>query len=139
MPAVQRRVAIGATVLRIAAASVFVAHGAARTAHGTVGAFGGFLDSWGFPAGTLVAGAITAVEIAGGLALAVGWLVVPLAGWFAMQIAAGIVMVHAQHGWFVVGHGQNGVEYSALIIAALAAVMLTDSAARRLGPRRCAG
>jgi uncharacterized membrane protein YphA (DoxX/SURF4 family) len=74
-----RRIVLGATLMRVAAASVFVAHGVARAAHGTVGNFGSFLESWGFPAG-----------------------------------------------------GMNGAEYSALIIATLAAVALTNPVASRL-------
>ena len=32
---------------------------------------------------------------------------------------AGIVLVHAPAGWFVVGLGRNGMEYSVLLIACL--------------------
>jgi len=128
-------VRLGVTLLRVAVASVFVIHGVARTLNGTVGSFGGFLESWGFPAGVALAWAITITEVLGGTLLAVGICVRPLALWFALQIAAGIVMVHAQHGWFVVGAGTGGAEYSALIIAALISVTLTDSASHRLGRR----
>lgn len=31
----------------------------------------------------------------------------------------GIVLVHAPHGWFVVGAGRNGMEYSVLLIVCL--------------------
>jgi putative oxidoreductase len=119
----------GATLLRAAVASVFIVHGLARTVLGTVGGFGGFLSSWGLPAGTAIAWLITIVEMVGGVALAAGLAVRPLALWFAVQIAVGIVMVHGTAGWFVVGHGRNGAEYSALIIACLAAVALTDAIA----------
>ena len=45
-------------------------------------------------------------------------------------------MVHAPNGWFVVGAGRNGAEYSVLIIASLVAVALTDPVALRpAGPR----
>ena len=37
-------------------------------------------------------------------------------------LTAGIAMVHAREGWFVVGGGRNGVEYSVLLIACLAAL-----------------
>ena len=33
----------------------------------------------------------------------------------------GIVLVHAPSGWFVVGGGRNGMEYSVLLIAVLLA------------------
>jgi putative oxidoreductase len=126
------QVRFGVTLLRVAVASVFVIHGITRTANRTVGGFGGFLDGWGFPAGAAVAWAITVTEIVGGLLLAAGVGVRGLAAWFAIQIAAGIVMVHASNGWFVVGAGTGGAEYSVLIIASLVAVALTDPVALRL-------
>jgi putative oxidoreductase len=124
----------GITLLRVAAASVFVIHGAARAALGIVDDFGGYLSSSGFPAGTAVAWAITLVEILGGLLLALGLFVRPLVLWFAVQIAAGVVMIHGRVGWFVVGAGRNGAEYSALILACLLAVALTDSLAYKVRP-----
>jgi putative oxidoreductase len=116
------RARAGVVVLRVAVASVFVIHGLARVANGTVSGFGGFLGSWGLPAGVVVAWAITMVEIAGGLGLA---------AWFILQIAAGIVMVHAPSGWFVVGAGRNGAEYSVLIVACLFATAMLDGHSRR--------
>jgi putative oxidoreductase len=124
----------GITLLRVAAASVFVIHGAARAGLGIVDDFGGYLSSSGFPAGTAVAWAITLVEIVGGLLLALGLFVRPLALWFAVQIAAGVVMIHGRVGWFVVGAGRNGAEYSALILVCLLAVVLTDSLAYKVRP-----
>jgi putative oxidoreductase len=124
----------GITLLRVAAASVFVIHGVARAGLGIVDDFGGYLSSSGFPAGTAVAWAITLVEIVGGLLLALGLFVRPLVLWFAVQIAAGVVMIHGRVGWFVVGAGRNGAEYSALILACLLAVALTDSLAYKVRP-----
>jgi putative oxidoreductase len=124
------RARVGIVVLRVAAASVFVIHGLARIANGTVSGFGSFLGSWGFPLGVAAAWAITIIEIAGGLALALGLGVRWLAAWFILQIAAGIVMVHAPSGWFVVGAGRNGVEYSVLIVACLFATAMLDGQSR---------
>lgn len=124
------RARVGVVVLRVAVASVFLIHGIARTLNGTVGGFGEFLGTWGVPAGATVAWAITLVEIAGGAALAAGYAVRWLAAWFTLQVAMGIVMVHASAGWFVVGAGRNGVEYSVLIVACLFATALLDSAFR---------
>lgn len=125
------RARVGVIMLRVAVASVFVIHGLARVANGTVSGFGGFLSSWGLPAGVATAWAITLVEIAGGLALALGIGVRWLTAWFIIQIASGIVMVHAQSGWFVVGAGRNGVEYSVLIVACLFATAMLDASSRR--------
>lgn len=121
------RARVGVVLLRVAVASVFVIHGIARTLNGTVGGFGEFLGTWGLPAGVVIAWAITVVEIGGGAALAAGYAVRWLAAWFVLQIASGIVMVHASSGWFVVGAGRNGVEYSVLIVACLVATALLDA------------
>jgi putative oxidoreductase len=66
------------------------------------------------------------MEIVGGLALAAGMAVRPLVIWFAIQILAGIALIHGKVGWFVVGAGRNGAEYSALIIVCMIVVVLTD-------------
>ena len=118
----------GITILRVAVASIFVIHGVTRALNGTVDDFGGFLSGSGLPAGGAVAWVLTAVEIVGGVVFALGLAVRPLALWFGPEIAAGIVMVHGKEGWFVVGAGRNGAEYSALILACLLVVALTDSA-----------
>jgi putative oxidoreductase len=113
-------------------ASIFVIHGVTRLVLGTVGGFGGFLAGAGIPGGAALAWVLTLVEVGGGLALALGLGVRPLALWFGGQIATGIVLVHAPVGWFVVGAGRGGAEYSVLIIACLVAVALTDQVAYRV-------
>ena len=97
-------------------------HGVARIWAGGVAPFGEFLAAQHFPFGAFLAWAITLYEIAGGALLAGGRLVTPLAALFAAELAAGIVLVHAAHGWFVVGLGRNGMEYSALLIVNFLAV-----------------
>jgi putative oxidoreductase len=130
------QVRLGVTLLRVAVASVFVIHGITRLMDAGVGGFGEFIGSWGLPAGVALAWAITVVEVLGGLSLAAGYGVRVLSAWFAIVIGTGIVMVHASSGWFVVGAGRNGAEYSVLIIASLVAVALTDPVALRLGRSR---
>lgn len=117
----------GVTILRSAVASVFVIHGTARVILGGVAPFGGFLSGAGLPGGAAIAWTLTILEIVGGIALGLGVAVRPLAAWFAAQIAVGIVMVHAKAGWFVVGAGRNGAEYSVLILVCLLVVALTDA------------
>ena len=48
------------------------------------------------------------------------WLVLRLV--LSAIYAVGLVMVHAPNGWFVVGAGRNGVEFSVLLIATLLCV-----------------
>jgi putative oxidoreductase len=103
-------------------------HGVYRIYDGGVNGFGGFLGSEHVPFGVAVAWLITIVEVVGGPALIFGFLVQPLCAWFALELFAGIVLVHAQDGWFVVGGGRNGMEYSVLLIVALIATALLDLA-----------
>ena len=112
-------------MLRVCVALLLLAHGVARATLGIVDDFGVFLA--GLPllgpgGGLALAWCITAVEVLGGATLAVGRLVVPLSAWFVLQLFGGIALVHAREGWFVVGAGRNGVEYSVLLIAVLTAV-----------------
>ena len=111
-------------IVRVAAAAMMVIHGVSRIRSGGVAPFGEFLSQNHLPFGTALAWAITVVEIAGGLTLAAGRFVRPLCVWFVLQLLAGIVLVHGREGWFVVGLGRNGVEYSVLLIVCLLAVGL---------------
>ncbi len=109
-------------LLRIAVAALLGVHGVARASLGIVDDFGLFFESLRLPFGLWLAWILTVVEILGGISLAAGWFVRPLAAWFAVQLAAGILLVHAAEGWFVVGAGRNGMEYSVLLIVSLIAV-----------------
>lgn len=115
------------TALRIVVALLLAAHGWMRAVGGTqfwehTRGFGGWLDSQGIPFGFYVASAITLFEILGTPLLALGRWVVPLVAVYTVIYATGIVMVHWPAGWFVVGVGRNGMEYSVLLIACLWAV-----------------
>lgn len=68
--------------------------------------------------------AVTLIEIIGGTLLLLGRYTAPLAAYFIIQTALGIWWVHWHAGWFVVGLGRNGMEYSVLLIACLIAVLL---------------
>lgn len=107
-------------VLRVAVAALLFVHGAARWYVGGVAPFGQFLESQGLPFGLGLAWAITVFELVGTVALALGRLVPPISLGLASIYGAGIALVHWQAGWFVVGLGRNGMEYSALLIVCLA-------------------
>ncbi|AYB30588.1 DoxX family protein [Chryseolinea soli] len=106
-------------LLRVIVALLLIIHGVTRILHDGVGGFGGFLDSQGIPAGTVVAWGITLFEIAGGLLMALGRYTRWIAAAFALELTMGILLVHAKNGWFVVGGGSNGVEYSVLLITCM--------------------
>lgn len=111
-------------LIRVAVAAMFIIHGIARIVHDGVTPFGVFLDSRGFPVGLAWAWAVTLIEISGGALLALGRYSAPLAAYFIVQTALGIWLVHWTSGWFVVGLGRNGMEYSVLLIVCLTAVLI---------------
>jgi len=106
-------------LLRVAVAILLIIHGISRILHDGVGSFGSFLDAQGFPLGSLIAWSITFFEIIGGLLMALGYYARWIAAVFVLELAMGILLVHAKNGWFVVGGGSNGVEYSVLLITCL--------------------
>lgn len=107
--------------LRLVIAALLFVHGLFRVASGGVGGFGDFLEANHLPAGHLLAWTVTIMELVGTVVLAAGRLVRPLALYFAAELAVGIALVHSHSGWFVVGGGRNGMEYSVALIAILLA------------------
>jgi putative oxidoreductase len=124
---------LGWVALRITLAGLIAAHGWARLAAGAVPPFGGFLEGHGFPMGFAWAAAVTGLEIVGSAVLAFGRWVLPLTLVFAFVYAMGIALVHAKAGWFVVGLGRNGMEFSVLLIVCLLCVGLQHARGGRAG------
>jgi putative oxidoreductase len=116
-------------VVRIAVGLLLAVHGWSRVLGGGVPGFGEWLGSQGFPASAALAWGISIFEIFGSFCLVIGKLVRYVAPVHIAILSGGIAMVHAREGWFVVGGGRNGVEYSVLLIACLSA--LTWDAWRR--------
>ena len=112
----------GIVLLRVGVAVLLFIHGVFRVVDGGVTPFGGFLETKGIPFGPAVAWLLTVIELIGTPLLAIGLFTRPLVLWFALELAAGIVLVHAREGWFVVGGGRNGVEYSVALLVALIAI-----------------
>ncbi len=98
---------------------IFVTHGAARLFYNSVSDFGAYLNSQGFIIGLLLAWIITIGEMVCGTMLAIGYKVKYCVIFHALIVIAGIFLIHLPNGWFVVGHGANGIEYSVLILAVL--------------------
>lgn len=120
----ERRGRFGWVVLRWTLAGLIAAHGWARFLADAVVPFGEWLQGLGIPLGMGVAICITALEIVGTPVFATGRLVPALAALYAAIYAVGIGLVHAAEGWFVVGLGRNGAEYSVLLIVCLLCVGL---------------
>ena len=99
--------------------AIFITHGLARLYYWSVPDFGGFLASSGLPFGLMLAWTITVGEIVSGALLILGKYVRYCIPFHATVILGGIFLVHLQNGWFVVGHGANGIEYSVLLLVAM--------------------
>ncbi|MBA2378382.1 MAG: DoxX family protein [Blastocatellia bacterium] len=113
-------------VVRVVLAATMFIHGAARISAGTVGGFGGYLGAQGFPLGFYLAWAITLSELIGGVLMAVGFYSWIIALIFAAKLLVGIYLIHWSEGWFVVGAGRNGMEFSVVLILSLLAVAYAD-------------
>jgi putative oxidoreductase len=105
---------IAQLLIRFAAAGNMLVHGITRLAINGVVPFDEYLITKGFPPYT--AWAITFFEIAAALLIIGGKWVSILSILFCAQLIAGIVLLHFNEGWFVVGAGRNGMEYSVLLV-----------------------
>lgn len=123
----------GIRLLRWALAILLLVHGIARIRLGIVAPFGEFLEGRGFPLGFALAWGITLWELVGALVLAARRWVVPVSAVFVAELAMGIALVHWPEGWFVVGAGRNGMEYSVLLIVGFVALVVSERAGG--GPR----
>jgi len=113
----------GLHILRFALAIIFLSHAIARIHAGGVAPFGEFLNAQGFaPAGPVLAWAVTVFELLGATLLLARRYLPVVCLLFIVHQLGGIALVHFPEGWFAVGLGRNGMEYSFLLIAALLAV-----------------
>jgi putative oxidoreductase len=128
------------TLLRGTVALIFMAHAVVRLVNHNVPQFGAFLESLGFPAGVVLVWLISGYEIGGGLLLALGIGVRWVCAGLALIVVMGIVLIHAQLGWFVGEHGTGGMEFSVLLVAALLVIAcLHESPARGMPSWRLSG
>jgi len=118
-----RKLETAFAALRIIVAALLLVHGITRVVLGGVAPFGGYLAEEGFGPllGPVIAYGVTLYELLATWLLAFGprKTLAPIATGFVLIYAAGVALVHWPHGWFVVGAGRNGMEYSALLIACL--------------------
>ncbi len=103
-------------ILRSALSILIAIHGWARFLSDAVSPFGPFLTAQGFPLGLWIAIGITIFEIIGSVIYLSGRYLFPLSLIFSFIYFMGISLVHFTEGWFVVGLGRNGMEYTVLLI-----------------------
>lgn len=106
-------------LLRVYVGITFILHGIARFYYASIADFGAFLDSVGLGIGIFFAWFITLGEIIGGSFLIFGYKTRYVLIFHFFVILTGLVLIHIKSGFFVVGHGQGGVEYSILILIVL--------------------
>ena len=120
-------------ILRVTVAILTLIHGIYRLSAGLVVPSGIWLDSLGFPFGYGWAMAVTLYELVGpALMLARRWTSLAALG-HAFILTLGMILVHWPAGWFVVGGGRNGMEYSVILIVSLLAVAWAYWPGRRAG------
>ena len=120
--------------LRMMMGIVFILHAAVRVYNNTLPGFGDFLDGKGFPLGFYLAWAVTLFELVGGILMFLRYLVRVFCIGEMIILITGIITVHGENGWFVVGRSLNGVEYSIVLITILTAIFIAErKAARNIG------
>lgn len=120
-------------ILRIAVAIILLTHSIPSIVSGSVNDFGKlYLDQVGFaPVGLYLAWAIKLSHVAAAVALVINRYIVPAVIGTILILAAGIIMIHGKEGWFVIGGGRNGAEYSFLTICVLVTILLQKPAGAR--------
>ena len=111
---------------RIAVALFFALHAIVRIMNGSIPRFAAFMESVGFPDGTVTVWAITLAELVASAMLIAGVRVRAATGILMAIAIGGIVLIHRHIGWFVGEHGTGGSEYSVALIVLLVVVAAAD-------------
>ena len=121
--------------LRMMMGIIFILHGAVRVYNNTLPGFGDFLESKGFPLGFYLAWAVTLFELTGGILMFLRYFVRIFCIGEIIILITGMITVHGENGWFVVGRSLNGIEYSIVLITILTAIFIAErKAARNISP-----
>ncbi|MFH6996334.1 DoxX family protein [Flavobacterium sp. FlaQc-57] len=118
----------GTLLLRSAVAIILLTHSVFGMFNNGINDFGNlYLNQIGFaPFGVFLAWSIKLSHVVAAILLILSKYV-KLAGFVTIFVLImGIILVHFQEGWFVVGGGRNGVEYNFLLIIVLLAIMYPD-------------
>jgi putative oxidoreductase len=125
-------------IMRLAISIIFLLH----SLHGIftktdVNDFGNFfLNKVGFaPFGIFIAWAVVVSQVITSLFLMANKYVKIACVINILILLAGIVTVHFQEGWFVVGGGRNGMEFSFLLICVLLAILFSDGFEKTFKPK----
>ena len=122
------RASAGADLLRLVLCALIFTHGAYRFYEGSSPILGQILEEQGFPggSGTILAYAVNVTETLGALLLAMKLFTLPVCAALTIIYTTGIILFHRHNGFFVVGPGTGGWEYSALLITCLVTTTWED-------------
>ena len=109
----------GTDALRLVLCALVFTHGSYRFYEGSLPILGEILEVKGFPFGVLLAYLVNIAETAGAVLLALRIMVWPISFILGLIYFTGIMLFHRHAGFFVVGPGSGGWEYSALLITCL--------------------
>ncbi|RED27206.1 putative oxidoreductase [Flavobacterium cutihirudinis] len=115
----------GNLLLRIAVSIILLTHSIFGMFNNGINDFGNlYLNQIGFaPFGVFLAWSIKLSHVVTAILFLLNKYV-KLAGFVTIFVLLmGIILVHYQEGWFVVGGGRNGVEYNFLLIVVVLAIM----------------
>ncbi|OHT44035.1 MULTISPECIES: DoxX family protein [Flavobacterium] len=115
----------GNLLLRTAVAIILLTHSVFGMFNNGINDFGNlYLNQIGFaPFGVFLAWSIKLSHVVAAILLLSNKYVKPAGFVTILILIMGIILVHFQEGWFVVGGGRNGAEYNFLLIVVLLAIM----------------
>ena len=122
-----------ALILRVSLGIMFLAHAYLKVFVFGIPGFVGYFASLGLPA--IVAYAVIALEVVGGLALILGIYASLVAIPLAAEMLGTIVFAHGANGWLFTNKG-GGWEYPAFWTVGLVALYLLGDGAMALLPAR---
>jgi putative oxidoreductase len=115
-------------ILRISVAIILLTHSVFGIFDNGINNFGNlYLNQIGFaPFGVFLAWSIKLSHIVAAVLLLANKYINFAAIVTILVLIMGIILVHFQEGWFVVGGGRNGMEYNFLLICVLLAIMFPN-------------
>jgi putative oxidoreductase len=118
----------GILLLTIAVALILLTHSVFGMFNNGINDFGNlYLNQIGFaPFGVFLAWSIKISHIVAALLLLFNKYIKPAGFVTIFILVMGIILVHFQEGWFVVGGGRNGMEYNFLLIIVLLVIMFPN-------------
>lgn len=115
-------------LLRCAVAIILLVHSVPGIFNNGINDFGNrYLNTIGFaPLGLPIAWAIKVSHIAAAICLLFNKYIQWACIITIFILIMGIIMIHFQEGWFVVGGGRNGVEFNFLLIMVLTHLLFSN-------------